>query len=187
MAAAGDVPLPKPASARPPAPRRALSFSPSVAPARSLSQRAGAKSPSAVMVCYISNTPNPRMQTWDHQLPIYQQLADRLAARLLDGELTEGDPMPSVRALASRYLLNPLTVSRALQALDEDGLLETRRGLGIFVRPGARERLRQAAPGLRRSTFCETALMLGGGHRSEFVRPLEGLPEAAPPLRCQRG
>lgn len=85
------------------------------------------------------------MQSWDHQLPIYQQLADRLAARLLDGELTEGEPMPSVRALASRYLLNPLTVSRALQALDEDGLLETRRGLGIYVRPGARDRLRQAA------------------------------------------
>jgi GntR family transcriptional regulator len=97
------------------------------------------------MVCYISNTPDQRMQTWDHQLPIYQQLADRLAARLLDGELAEGEPMPSVRALAGRYLLNPLTVSRALQALDEDGLLETRRGLGIYVRPGARERLRQAA------------------------------------------
>lgn len=97
------------------------------------------------MVCYISNTPDRRMQTWDHQLPIYQQLADRLAARLLDGELPEGEPMPSVRALASRYVLNPLTVSRALQALDEDGLLETRRGLGLFVRPGARERLKQAA------------------------------------------
>jgi hypothetical protein len=49
------------------------------------------------------------MQTWDQQAPIYQQLADRLAARLLDGELTEGDPMPSVRALASRYLLNRWT------------------------------------------------------------------------------
>ena len=97
------------------------------------------------MVCYISNTPNPRMPTWDHQQPIYQQLADRLAARLLDGELPEGEPMPSVRALASHYVLNPLTVSRALQALDEDGLLETRRGLGLYVRPGARERLKQAA------------------------------------------
>ncbi|MDH4390812.1 MAG: GntR family transcriptional regulator [Aquabacterium sp.] len=85
------------------------------------------------------------MQVWHQHLPIYQQLADQLAARLLDGELSEGMPMPSVRALASSYLLNPLTVSRALQALDEDGLLENRRGLGLFVRPGARERLRQAA------------------------------------------
>lgn len=84
------------------------------------------------------------MPTWDHRQPIYQQLADRLTARLLDGELPEGDAMPSVRALASRYLLNPLTVSRALQALGDDGLLETRRGLGFFVRPGAREQLRQA-------------------------------------------
>jgi GntR family transcriptional regulator len=85
------------------------------------------------------------MPTWDHQLPIYPQRAKRLAASLLDGELPEGEAMPSVRALASHYLLNPLTVSRALQALDEDGLLETRRGLGIYVRPGARERLKQAA------------------------------------------
>lgn len=85
------------------------------------------------------------MQTWDSKLPIYQQLADQLAARLLDGELAEGEPMPSVRNLASRYLINPLTVSRAIQALGDEGLLETRRGLGVFVRPGARERLRHAA------------------------------------------
>ncbi len=85
------------------------------------------------------------MPTWDHQRPIYQQLADRLAARLLDGELDEGQPMPSVRSLAGSYVLNPLTVSRALQALDEDGLLEHRRGLGLYVRPGARDHLRQAA------------------------------------------
>jgi GntR family transcriptional regulator len=82
------------------------------------------------------------MQTWDQQGPIYQQLADLLAARLLEGEPAEGDPMPSVRALAGQYLLNPLTVSRALQALGDEGLVETRRGLGMYVRPGARERLR---------------------------------------------
>ncbi len=84
------------------------------------------------------------MQTWDHKLPIYQQLADQLAARLLDGDPAEGEALPSVRALASRYLINPLTVSRALQALGDEGLVETRRGLGIYVRPGARERLRSA-------------------------------------------
>ncbi len=84
------------------------------------------------------------MQTWDHKLPIYQQLADQLAARLLDGDPAEGEALPSVRALASRYLINPLTVSRALQALGDEGLVETRRGLGIYVRPGARERLRRA-------------------------------------------
>ena len=81
------------------------------------------------------------MQIWDPQLPIYQQLADLLAAGLLDGEPPEGQPMPSVRTLAGRHLLNPLTVTRALQTLSENGLLENRRGLGLFVNPGARERL----------------------------------------------
>lgn len=84
------------------------------------------------------------MQTWDPQLPIYQQLADLLAAQLLDGDPPEGQAMPSVRSLAGRYLLNPLTVTRALQALSDNGLLESRRGLGLFVNPGARQRLRTA-------------------------------------------
>ena len=81
------------------------------------------------------------MPTWDDRLPIYQQLADLLAAALLDGQPADGEPMPSVRALASRYLLNPLTVNRALQALAEQGLLEARRGLGLYVTAGARQRL----------------------------------------------
>lgn len=84
------------------------------------------------------------MPTWDQQGPIYQQLAALLSARLLDGDPPEGEPMPSVRNLAGRYLLNPLTVARALQQLGDDGLLESRRGLGLYVRPGARERLRRA-------------------------------------------
>jgi len=84
------------------------------------------------------------MPTWDDKLPIYQQLADQLAARLIDGEPAEGEPMPSVRVLASQHLLNPLTVNRALQALADAGLIEARRGLGLFVTPGARERLKAA-------------------------------------------
>ena len=82
------------------------------------------------------------MTAWDNGLPIYQQLADRLAAAVLDGQPAEGEAMHSVRALAGQFLLNPLTVSRALQALSEAGLLENRRGLGLFVTAGARERLR---------------------------------------------
>ena len=82
--------------------------------------------------------------TWDDGLPIYQQLADRLAARLLDGQPPEGDAMPSVRVLAGQYLLNPLTVSRALQALSDAGLLEARRGVGLYVTAGARQRLKDA-------------------------------------------
>nr|WP_316641610.1 GntR family transcriptional regulator [uncultured Roseateles sp.] len=84
------------------------------------------------------------MQTWTSNAPIYQQLAERLAGRLLDGEPDEGEAMPSVRTLASDYVLNPLTVSRALQTLVDEGVLETRRGVGMYVQPGARLRLRLA-------------------------------------------
>ena len=83
------------------------------------------------------------MDAWDQRSPIYQQLADRLAAGLLDGDLAEGESMPSIRQLASRHLLNPLTVSKALQTLADAGLLEHRRGLGLYVRPGAQAQLRQ--------------------------------------------
>lgn len=82
------------------------------------------------------------MPHWHDRQPIYLQLADHLAARLLDGDPPEGDAMPSVRVLAGQHLLNPLTVSRALQALSDNGLLETRRGLGVYVRPGARAHLK---------------------------------------------
>ena len=92
------------------------------------------------------------MQTWDQRQPIYQQLADLLAAQLLDGEPPEGQAMPSVRVLATRHLLNPLTVNRALQALGDEGLLENRRGLGLFVMSGARDRLKQA----ERERFLKT-------------------------------
>lgn len=92
------------------------------------------------------------MTTWDDRQPIYQQLADLLAARLLDGDPPEGEAMPSVRQLAGQHLLNPLTVSRALQALSDAGLLENRRGLGLYVVAGARERLRAA----ERQRFLQT-------------------------------
>jgi GntR family transcriptional regulator len=92
------------------------------------------------------------MQTWNDRQPIYQQLADILAAQLLDGDPPEGAAMPSVRGLAGRYLLNPLTVNRALQALGDEGLLENRRGMGLYVRPGARERLKA----VERQRFMET-------------------------------
>ncbi|HEX5682897.1 MAG TPA: GntR family transcriptional regulator [Ideonella sp.] len=91
------------------------------------------------------------MPTWDDRQPIYRQLADRLAGALLDGDPPEGEPMPSVRALAAQYMLNPLTVGRALQALTDDGLLDNRRGLGLFVRAGARDKLRS----LERQRFLE--------------------------------
>ena len=84
------------------------------------------------------------MHHWDDKQPIYRQLADRLAGDLLDGDPPEGEAMPSVRVLASQYLINPLTVGRALQVLVDDGLVESRRGVGMYVQNGARARLRRS-------------------------------------------
>ncbi len=125
------------------------------------------------MVCYISNTPRRRaMQTWDQRQPIYQQLADLLAAQLLDGDPPEGQAMPSVRALAGQYLLNPLTVNRALQALGDEGLLENRRGLGLYVhrrRPRTPEgRRAPALPGSRMAAPARPAAP--PGHRRRTTR-----------------
>lgn len=83
------------------------------------------------------------MHIWNDVTPIYRQLADRLTGQLLSGDPPDGGAMPSVRALAGEYLINPLTVSRALQVLVDDGLLESRRGLGMYVQAGARNRLRR--------------------------------------------
>jgi GntR family transcriptional regulator len=76
----------------------------------------------------------------DHQ-PIYRQLRDRVVALILDGLLNEGDPLPSVRNVATEFRINPLTVLKAYQQLTDEGLVEKRRGLGMFVNVGARELL----------------------------------------------
>jgi GntR family transcriptional regulator len=81
---------------------------------------------------------------WNDRTPIYRQLADRLTGQLLAGDPPEGEAMPSVRALAGRFLINPLTVGRALQVLVDDGLVESRRGLGMYVQRGARARLHRS-------------------------------------------
>ncbi len=91
------------------------------------------------------------MHNWNDTAPIYQQLADRLAVQLLDGSPPEGEALPSVRTLASQYLINPLTVTRALQCLVEMGLVESRRGLGMYVLQGAKTRLRMS----ERETFLQ--------------------------------
>ena len=80
---------------------------------------------------------------WNDSQPIYRQLRDRVVALILDGALTEGDPLPSVRNVAAEYRLNPITVLKAYQGLADEGLVETRRGRGMFIKPGAREMLLQ--------------------------------------------
>ena len=78
---------------------------------------------------------------WNDTRPIYRQLRDRVVAMILDGILAEGDPLPSVRTVAAEYRVNPLTVLKSYQQLVDEGLVESRRGRGMFVNPGARERL----------------------------------------------
>ena len=78
---------------------------------------------------------------WNDSQPIYRQLRDRGVHMILDGVLKEGDPLPSVRNVAAEYRVNPLTVLKAYQELVDEELVETRRGLGMFVKAGARELL----------------------------------------------
>ena len=80
---------------------------------------------------------------WSDSQPIYRQLRDRMVAMILDGVLKEGDPLPSVRTVAAEYRVNPLTVLKGYQQLVDEGLVETRRGRGMFVNPGARDLLLQ--------------------------------------------
>jgi len=78
---------------------------------------------------------------WNDSQPIYRQLRDRVVAMILDGVLNEGDPLPSVRNVAAEYRVNPLTVLKGYQELVDEQFVESRRGLGMFVKAGARNLL----------------------------------------------
>lgn len=80
---------------------------------------------------------------WNDGQPIYRQLRDRVVAMILDGVLKEGDPLPSVRSVAADYRVNPLTVLKGYQQLVDEGLVETKRGRGMFINAGARNLLLQ--------------------------------------------
>jgi GntR family transcriptional regulator len=79
--------------------------------------------------------------TWNDNQPIYRQLRDKVVAMILEGALAEGDALPSVRSVAAEHTLNPLTVLKGYQQLVDEGLVEKRRGRGMFVMPGARKNL----------------------------------------------
>ena len=78
---------------------------------------------------------------WNDSQPIYRQLRDRVVAMILDGVLSEGDVLPSVRNVAAEFRVNPLTVLKGYQQLVDEGLVESKRGLGMFVNAGARNLL----------------------------------------------
>jgi GntR family transcriptional regulator len=78
---------------------------------------------------------------WNDAQPIYRQLRDRVVALILDGVLKEGDPLPSVRNVAAEYRVNPLTVLKGYQELVDEQLVEKKRGIGMFIKTGARNLL----------------------------------------------
>ena len=79
-----------------------------------------------------------------HDKPVYVRLREVIADAILAGRYADGDPLPSVRALATEQQANPLTVAKAYQGFQDEGLITVRRGVGMFVAPGARARLREA-------------------------------------------
>jgi GntR family transcriptional regulator len=83
--------------------------------------------------------------------PVYLRLRDEIAAAIIDGRYGEGDILPSVRAFAAEQGANPLTVAKAYQQFQADGLIRVQRGVGMFVREGAAEQLRSA----ERSQFLD--------------------------------
>ena len=79
-----------------------------------------------------------------HEKPVYVRLREVIADAILSGRFGDGDPLPSVRAMAAEQGANPLTVAKAYQGFQDEGLVVVRRGVGMFVAPGARSRLRDA-------------------------------------------
>lgn len=81
--------------------------------------------------------------SWNEKDPIYRQLRDKVLEMIMEGVFAEGDALPSVRQIASEQRINPVTVSKAMQMLVDEDLVEKRRGLGMFVKEGAKNALTQ--------------------------------------------
>src|SRR2546430_825302 len=79
-----------------------------------------------------------------HDKPVYLRLRDTIANAILAGKYGDGDSLPSVRALAAEEQANPLTVAKAYQGFQDDGLIIVKRGVGMFVAPRARARLSES-------------------------------------------
>lgn len=118
---------------------------------------------------------------WNDGQPIYRQLRDLVVAMILDGVLKEGDALPSVRTVAAEYRVNPLTVLKGYQELADEGLVETRRGRGMFINAGARDLLlkseRQRFLGGEWPRISETIRRLGLT-AEELLRAVPGAPDS---------
>ena len=102
--------------------------------------------------------------------PVYLKLRAIIAAAILRGQYRAGDQLPSVRALAAEHGANPLTVAKAYQSFQEDGLVTVRRGVGMFVVPGAAVRLRETA---RNRFLTEEWPAIAGRVRRLGITPAE--------------
>ncbi len=125
-------------------------------------------------------------QYWNDNQPIFRQLRDRMVALILEGVLPEGGPLPSVRAVAADYRLNPLTVLKAYQHLVDEQLIEKHRGRGMYVSAGAR---RSLLAGERerflRDQWPQTlaVILRLGFSAEELFAQTPALTHPAPPLR----
>ena len=95
---------------------------------------------------------------WHDKEPIYQQLKNRIAASIMEGALPECEAIPSIRQVCSEYQINPMTVSKAYQALVDESIIEKKRGVGMYVAEGARQRLLQDQKALFLSTEWPSVL-----------------------------
>ena len=107
--------------------------------------------------------------------PVYLRLRDQIAAMILEGKVADGDPLPSVRSLAADFGANPLTVAKAYQTFQEEGLVTVRRGVGMFVAEGAADRLRAA----ERKDFLENRWPGIAEHMRRLRLDVEDLVERA--------
>lgn len=112
--------------------------------------------------------------------PVYLRLRDTIAAMILDGRVADGDPLPSVRTLAADFGANPLTVAKAYQTFQEEGLVVVKRGVGMFVAAGAATRLRET----ERKDFLENRWPAVVSHMRRLGLDVEDLVERA--LACGR-
>ena len=111
----------------------------------------------------------------NEERPVYLRLRDSIAARILEGKVRDGDPLPSVRSLAAEYGANPLTVAKAYQMFQEEGLIVVRRGVGMFVAAGAADKLRDA----ERRDFLDNSWPEIAAHMRRLNLDVEELVERA--------
>jgi len=111
----------------------------------------------------------------NEERPVYLRLRDRIGAMILEGKVKDGDPLPSVRSLAADFGANPLTVAKAYQGFQEEGLVVVKRGVGMFVAPGAADRLRTT----ERKDFLEQRWPEISSHMRRLGLDVEDLVERA--------